>query len=125
MFTVRGGADGGFCPLMNFWWSIGQLDSTAFLVTLANASRVINQSYPDEPKESPEAVELYTRSIQCLRKRLQTSAAGVSEGVIITVLEMAYYDVSRPTPLKLIYAHQWFSFWYRIFLGGLSTWLVL
>jgi hypothetical protein len=80
---------------MDFWWSIGQLDSTAFFVTLANASRLISQKYPFEPKESPEAITLYTKSIQCLQKRLQTPVDGLSEGVIVSVLEFAYYDVRK------------------------------
>jgi len=109
---------------MNLWWSVGQLDSTAFLVTLANASRVINQSHPDKPKESPEAVELYTRSIQCLQKRLQISTEGVSDGVVITILEMAYYDASNPKPLNSEYANFCCSFLSKISPGGLSTWLV-
>jgi hypothetical protein len=78
---------------MDFWWNIGQLDSTAFCVTLATASRLINQKHPLEPKESSEAIKLYTKSIQCLQKRLQTPVDGLSKGVIVSVLEMAYYDV--------------------------------
>ena len=92
---VRQGGGGKFCPLMHFWWSIGQLDSTAFFVALANASRLISQKHPFEPKESPEAITLYTKSIQSLQKRLQTPVDGLSEGVIVSVLEFAYYDVGK------------------------------
>jgi hypothetical protein len=78
---------------MDFWWNIGQLDSTAFFVTLASASRIINQTHPSEPRESSEAITLYTKSIQCLQKRLQAPMEGLGDGVIITILEFAYYDV--------------------------------
>jgi hypothetical protein len=78
---------------MDFWWNIAQLDSAAFFVTLAHASRLINKQHPNEPKQSSEAVELYTKSIQCLQKRLQMPKEGTSDGVIITILEFAYYDV--------------------------------
>lgn len=90
---VRQGGDKKFCPLMDFWWNIAQLDSTAFFITLAYASRLINQSHPIEPKESSEAIKLYTKSIQCLQRRLQTPVEGLSDGVIISILEFAYYDV--------------------------------
>ncbi|KAE9378251.1 hypothetical protein N431DRAFT_399808 [Stipitochalara longipes BDJ] len=89
---MRTGGDKKFCPLMDFWWNIAQLDSTAFFVTLAYASRLINQQHPIEPKQSSEAIELYTKSVQCLQKRLQIPKEGTSDGVIITILEFAYYD---------------------------------
>ncbi|PMD44507.1 hypothetical protein L207DRAFT_525832 [Hyaloscypha variabilis F] len=89
---MRSGGDKKFCPLMDFWWNIAQLDSAAFFVTLAHASRLINKQHPNEPKQSSEAVELYTKSIQCLQKRLQMPKEGTSDGVIITILEFAYYD---------------------------------
>ena len=90
---VRSGGDKQFCPLMSFWWNIAQLDSTAFFVTLAYASRLITQQDPIKPKQSSETVELYTKSIQCLQKRLKMPKEGTSDGVIITILEFAYYDV--------------------------------
>jgi len=78
---------------MDYWWNMGQLDSTAFLITLANASRFIGQKQLLESKESHEAITLYTESIQSLQKRLQTPVDGLSNGVIVSVLEFAYYDV--------------------------------
>jgi hypothetical protein len=111
---------------MDFWWNIGQLDSTAFFVTLAYASRLINQTHPFEPRESSEAITLYTRSIQCLQKRLQAPIEGLSDGVIITILEFAYYDVRKLQffDLKQDF-NKWSSFLCRISLGGWYTWLAL
>jgi hypothetical protein len=54
----------------------------------------MSQKYSFEPKESPEAIKLYTKSIQSLQKRIQTPVEGLSQGVIVSVLEFAYYDVS-------------------------------
>jgi hypothetical protein len=90
---VRQGGDKKFCPLMDFWWNMVQLDSTAFFFSLAYASRLLNQRHPIEPKQCSEAIKLYTTSIQCLQKRLQMSVEGTSDGIIITILEFAYYDV--------------------------------
>ncbi|TVY13364.1 putative oxidoreductase [Lachnellula arida] len=90
---MRQGADGNFCPLLDFWWSIAQMDPTAFFVTLANASRGLSRMHhPMEAKESREAIMLYTHSIQSLQKRLQMPVDGLSQGVIISVLEFAYHD---------------------------------
>ena len=92
---VRQDGDGNFCPLRDLWWNMGHLDSTAICITLADVSRVFSQKYLMEPKESAEAIALYTGSIQCLQKRLQTPVDGLSEGVIVSVIEFAYYDVRR------------------------------
>jgi hypothetical protein len=51
--------------------------------------------HPFEPKENLEAITLYTKSVQCLQKRLQTPVDGLSEGVIVSVLEFAFYDVRK------------------------------
>jgi len=106
--------------MMNFWWSMGQCDSTAFFIMLANAARFISKRYPLEPKESPEAMEFYTQSIQCLQRRIQTPVDGVSLGVIVSVLEFAYYDVRKLVfPQRNI--NQGSSSLCRISPGGLST----
>lgn len=73
------------------------MDPTAFFVTLANASRGLSRmQHPTEPKESREAIVFYTHSIQSLQKRLQMPVDGLSQGVIISVLEFAYHDVRKP-----------------------------
>jgi len=104
---------------MNYWWSIGQCDSTAFFIMLANAARLISKRYPFEPKESPEAMTFYTQSIHCLQKRIQTPVDGVSQGVIVSVLEFAYYDV-RKLVVSQRDINQSSSFLCRISPGGLS-----
>jgi hypothetical protein len=99
---VRAGGNKKFCPLMSFWWDIAQLDSTAFFVTLAHASRLMTQQDPIKPKQSSEAIELYAKSIQCLQKRLKVPKEGTSDGVIITILEFAYYDVRPPKTFSIL-----------------------
>ncbi|PCG99744.1 Hypothetical protein PENO1_051540 [Penicillium occitanis (nom. inval.)] len=92
-FVMQGG-DGNHCPLKELWWNMGLLDSTAFLITLANASRVIGRYTPCGVQETPEAITYYTRSVRALQRRIDSLEERLSEGVIVAVLEFAYYDIS-------------------------------
>jgi hypothetical protein len=89
------GGDGNYCPLKELWWNMGLLDSTAFLITLANASRVIGRYTPCGVMETPEAITYYTKSVRALQRRIDSLEERLSEGVIVAVLEFAYYDVSK------------------------------
>jgi hypothetical protein len=89
------GGDGSYCPLKELWWNMGLFDSTAFLVTLANASRVISQYTLCGIQETPEAITYYTKSVRSLQRRIESLEDRLSEGVIVAVLEFAYYDVSK------------------------------
>ncbi|KAE8548275.1 hypothetical protein EYB25_010069 [Talaromyces marneffei] len=102
-FVMQGG-DGSYCPLKELWWNMGLFDSTAFLITLANASRVIGQYPPYGTKETPEAITYYTKSVRSLQGRIESLEDRLSEGVIVAVLEFAYYDfVSQNLPRWLIH----------------------
>lgn len=98
--SVMQGGDGSYCPLKELWWNMGLFDSTAFLITLANASRVIGQYPPYGTKETPEAITYYTKSVRSLQGRIESLEDRLSEGVIVAVLEFAYYDV-RKIPLTI------------------------
>jgi hypothetical protein len=89
------GGDGSYCPLKDLWWNMGLFDSTAFLITLANACRVIDQYTPCGIKETPEAITYYTKSVRCLHRRIESLEDRLSEGVLVAVLEFAYYDVRK------------------------------
>ncbi|KUL89219.1 hypothetical protein ZTR_03658 [Talaromyces verruculosus] len=93
------GGDGTYCPLKVLWWNMGLLDSTAFLITLANASRLIGRYTPCGVMETPEAIAYYTKSVRALQRRIDSLEERLSEGVIVAVLEFAYYDTSPPSPL--------------------------
>ncbi|EED14443.1 hypothetical protein TSTA_106530 [Talaromyces stipitatus ATCC 10500] len=86
------GADGNYCPLKDLWWNMGLFDRTAFLVILGLASRVLNLLTCSESKEHPEATTYYTKSVRALQRRIENAEDRLSEGVIVTVLEFAYYD---------------------------------
>lgn len=87
--------DGSYCPLKELWWNMGLFDSTAFLITLANASRMIDRYTPCGINETPEAITYYTKSVRSLQRRIDSLEEQLSEGVMIAVLEFAYYDVSK------------------------------
>lgn len=89
------GGDGNDCPLKELWWNMGLFDSTASLITLANASRVIGRSTTCGIKETPEAITYDTKSVRSLQRRIDSLEERLSEGVIIAALEFAYYDVSK------------------------------
>lgn len=89
------GGDGNYCPLKELWWNMGLFDSMAFLITLANASRMIGRYTACVNNESPEAITYYTKSVRSLQRRIESLEEQLSEGVIIAVLEFAYYDVSK------------------------------
>jgi hypothetical protein len=94
---VHKGDNRSLCHLMNVWWNTGQLVSTSFFVSLlnalANTSVHIDQQHSSKPKERPETLTLYSKSIHCLQTRLQTIVDGLNESVIMSVLTFAYYDV--------------------------------
>lgn len=69
------------------------MDSTAAILLLAVASRLLNSSDISTCKIDLESITLYTKSVQKLQRRLNANRDALSEGVIIAVLEFAWYDV--------------------------------
>ncbi|KIW03913.1 uncharacterized protein PV09_04756 [Verruconis gallopava] len=81
-------------PMASIWLSIGMADKDCFYITLAQASNSLSRFQGNPYPETPESIRFYSKAVKALNKRISCDADRTSDGVVGTILGLAYLDMT-------------------------------